>query len=391
MKNKLMLLAFVLFISFGATAQVDLIESLEGNVSATNKDAFQFEPVINLESTSVKNQGRSGTCWSYSGGSFLESEMLRKNEEAVDLAEIFTARHVYLEKAIMYVRLHGNLRYGDGGELHDVIDMFDKYGAIPQSVYDGLNYGTTINNFGEMQAALKGFLDGVIKNKNGKLTKNWKIAFNAILDSYLGVIPEHFEYEGKTYTPKTFAEEVVNLDADDYIEITSLPAQPMYQDVFLPLPDNWSFKYAYNVKMKDLTKIIDYALEQGYTVGWATDVSEKSFSWKNGVAYIPQISYKSMTKKERKNMFSEPHEELTVTPEMRQVAFNNYSTTDDHGMHIIGLAKDKNGKEYYIVKNSWGTTNDYNGYLFVTKTYVQYKTTGILLNKEGVPDSILKD
>src|SRR5699024_2035021 len=201
------------------------------------------------------------------------------------LAEIFTARHVYLEKAIMYVRMHGNLRYGDGGELHDVIDMYEKYGAVPQSVYDGLNYGTTINNFGEMQAALKGFLDGIIKNKNGKLTKNWKVAFNAVLDSYLGVIPEHFEYEGKTYTPKSFAEEVVNLDADDYIEITSLPAQPMYQDVFLPLPDNWSYKYAYNVKMKDLTKIIDYALEHGYTVGWATDVSEKSFSWKNGIAY----------------------------------------------------------------------------------------------------------
>lgn len=390
MKNKLMLLAMTLFLAYGATAQVDLIKSLEGNVSKTVKDNFQFKPIINVEATSVKNQGRSGTCWSYSGNSFLESEMLREGKEPVQLSEIYTARKVYLEKAKMYVRMHGNLNYGDGGELHDVTNMYKKYGAIPESVYDGLNYGTDINNFGEMQAALKGFLDGIIKNKNGKLTQNWVKAFNAVLDSYLGEVPEHFKYKGKTYTPKSFAKEVVGLDANNYIELTSLPDQPFYQDVFLPIPDNWSFDRAYNVKMNDLTSTIDNALKNGYTVGWATDVSEKYFSWKNGIAYVPQVDYRMMTKEERENMFTKPHKELKITPELRQTAFDNYQTTDDHGMHIIGLAKDKTGKEYYIVKNSWGVHNDYNGYLFVTKAYVQYKTTALLLNKKAVPSNILK-
>ncbi len=390
MKNKLTLLALALFLSVGASAQVELINSLKSNHSLNSKEGFDFEPIINLETTSVKNQGRSGTCWSYSGNSFLESEMAREGKEPVDLSEIYTARCVYLEKAKNYVRMHGNIRYGDGGELHDVVNMYAKYGALPQSVYDGLNYGTSINNFGEMQTALKGFLDGIIQNKNGKLTKNWVVAFNAILDSYLGEVPESFEYKGKTYTPKSFAKEVVGITPSDYIEITSLPAEPLYTDIFLPVPDNWSFDYAYNVKMTDLTDIIDNALEEGYTVGWATDVSEKYFSWKNGVAFVPEVPYKSLSKEERTNLFSEPHNELKVTPEMRQEAFDNYSTTDDHGMHIIGLAKDKNGKEYYIVKNSWGTTNDYNGYLFVSKTYVQYKTTALYLDEAAVPKKILK-
>ncbi len=390
MQNKLTLLAMALFLSFGATAQVELINSVKGNRSINAKAGFQFKNVIDLGSTPVKNQGRSGTCWSYSGNSFLESEMMREGNDPVNISEIFTARHVYLEKAKMYVRMHGNLNYGDGGELHDVINIYRQYGAVPQSVYDGLNYGTSINNFGEMQAALKGFLDGIIKNKNGHLTQNWVRAFNAVLDSYFGKVPEHFTYKGKTYTPKSFAKEVIKLNPDNYIEVTSIPNKPKYTDVFLPVPDNWSFDYAYNVKMTDLTKIIDHALEEGYTVGWATDVSEKSFSWKNGIAYVPKVDYRYMTAKERKNMFKGPKPEKTITPEMRQLAFDDYKTTDDHGMHIVGMAKDQNGKEYYIVKNSWGTHNDYNGYLYVTKAFVQYKTIALLLSKKALPKGILK-
>lgn len=390
MKNKLLFLFLSVLISAGTSAQDNLIKSLEGHQSKNAKEGYQFQPIINIEATSVKNQGHSGTCWSYSGNSFLESEMLHQGKDPIELSEIYTARRVYLEKAKMYVRMHGNLGYGDGGELHDVLNMYRDYGAVPESVYDGLNYGTTVNNFGEMQAALKGFLDGIIKNKNGKLTHNWQQAFDAILDSYLGEIPEHFDYKGTTYTPESFANEVVGLKADDYIEMTSLPNQTFYEDVLLPIPDNWSFDYAYNIKMEDLIKSIDNALENGYSVGWATDVSEKYFSWKNGIAYVPEIDYNAMTKAERKNMFSQPHKEMKINPEMRQEAFDDYRTTDDHGMHIIGLAKDKNGKEYYIVKNSWGTNNDYNGYLFVTKNYVRYKTIALLMNKKAVPQSILK-
>lgn len=376
--------------SVGAMAQDDLIKSLDKNKSLAAKEGFQFKPQVELKTTSIKNQGSSGTCWSYSGNSFLESEMIRQGKQPVDIAEIYTARCVYIEKAKNYVRMHGNLGWGDGGELHDVINIYKKYGALPQEVYNGLNYGLDYNKFAEMQAALKGMLDGIVQNPNGQLTPNWLDAFTAALDSYLGKVPEKFEYKGKTYTPQSFAKEVIGVDANDYIELTSIPAEPVYQDVFLPVPDNWSFDQAYNVSMDDLTTTIDNALKKGYTVGWATDVSEKYFSWKNGLAYVPEKDYKDMTEEERETMFSSPKKEMNITPEMRQNALDNYSTTDDHGMQIIGMSKDQNGKEYYVVKNSWGEKNDYHGYLYVTKNYVKYKTTALLLNKAGVPDGILK-
>ncbi len=366
-------------------AQDDLVNSLSKNKSNKSKEGFQFTTIINLSHNPVKNQGSSGTCWSYSGNSFLESEMIKNGKKPVDISEIYTARCTYIEKAKNYVKMHGNLSWGDGGQLHDVTNIFDKYGALPYAVYTGLHYGTDINRFGEMQAALKGMLDGIIKNKNGKLTKNWLPAFTAVLDTYLGKVPESFFYEGKMYTPKSFAKEVIGLNAKDYIELSAIPAEPLYEHVFFPVPDNWSFDYTFNVSTNDLTDAIDYALKEGYTVGWATDVSEKYFSWRNGVAFVPEKEYKDMSREERANLFSSPKKERVITDEMRQEAFDNYTTTDDHGMQIVGLAKDQNGKEYYIVKNSWGTRNDYKGYLYVTKAFVQYKTTAILLNKKGLP------
>ena len=390
LKNNLKTFLLISFVTISSSAQVDLIKSLDANKSTVSKESFQFTDVINLETTSVKNQGSSGTCWSYSGNSFIESEMIKNGKKAVDISEIYTARCVYIEKAINYVRMHGHVAWGDGGALHDVINIYKKYGALPQEVYTGLNYGTDYNKFGEMQAILKGMLDGVIQNKNGELTPNWLEAFTAVVDSYLGKVPEHFEYEGKTYTPKEFANKVIGLNANDYIEMTCIPSEPVYQNVFLAVPDNWSFDYAYNVNMEDLTASIDNALKKGYSVGWATDVSEKYFSWKNGVAYVPAVDYKNMTTEERNTMFNGPKPELNVTVEMRQKAFDNYTTTDDHGMQIIGLAKDQNDKEYYIVKNSWGQSNDYNGYLYVTKEYVKYKSTALLLNKHAIPKNIYK-
>lgn len=371
-----------------AVAQDDLVKKLEGNKSDSSKKKFMFKHVIDLENTDVKNQGSSGTCWSYSTNSFLESEMIRMGKKPVDLAEIFTARCVYTAKAENYVRLHGALDYGDGGACHDVINMYAKYGAVPQSAYSGLNYGTSKNKFGEMQAILKGMLAALVKNPNGKLTPNWQRAFEAVLDTYLGEYPENFTWNGKQYTPKSFAKEVVGINPDDYVELSSFTNAPYYQQTMLMVPDNWSFDKVYNVKMNDITDIIDNALEKGYTVTWATDVSEKYFSWKNGVAFVPEKDWEDMEEDEQKELFNGPKADRKITAKMRQTAFDNYTTTDDHGMHIVGTAKDQTGKDYYIVKNSWGDKNDYKGYIYVSKPYVQYKTTAFLLHKKAIPSDI---
>ncbi|GIZ15666.1 aminopeptidase C [Capnocytophaga catalasegens] len=376
---------------FIGSAQDNLIKSVEGNHS--QKAGFQFTTIINLERTEVKDQGSSGTCWSYTGASFLESEMIRMGKTPVDLSEIFTARNTYIEKAKQYVRMHGHLDYGDGGELHDIINIYAKYGAVPQQVYSGLNYGTTRNNFDEMQAGLKGFLEGIVKRPNvKKLTPNWDKAFIAALDAYLGEVPESFFFNNKKYTPESFAKEVVGINPLDYIEFLSYENQPKYQNVLMAVPDNWSYDWAFNIEMNDIIQIIDNALKKGYTIAWASDVSERYFSWRNGVAFVPEQDWDDMTPEQRNTLFDNPPtKERTITPQIRQQAFDNWETTDDHAMHIVGLAKDQNGREYYIVKNSWGINNDYQGYLYVTKTFVTYKTTALLVHKDAVPNAIMKN
>lgn len=371
-------------------AQDNLVNALQNNKSEDSKDKFQFTEIINIEKTPVKNQGSSGTCWSYATNSFMESEMIKAGRTPVNLSYMFAARNVYLEKGKQYVKMHGATALGDGGSLHDALDMYRKYGAIPEEIYTGLNYGTKKNDFSEMGSLREAFLETVIKPKRGKLTPNWFQAYKGVIDAYLGTPPEKFKWEGKEYTPKSFAEKVVGINPDDYVEMSSFIEYPLYEQFILPIPDNWSLGQVYNVKMNELTEVIDYALKNGYTVNWATDVSEKYFSWKNGVAYVPAKDYADMDKEDKDDMFSGPQPERLLTEAMRQEAFDNYETTDDHGMHIIGLAKDQNGREYYIVKNSWGESNDYKGYLYVTKAYVQLKTTAILVNKAGVPKNIAK-
>jgi bleomycin hydrolase len=373
-----------------AFAQDYLINSVKSNQSANSKDAFVFKDVINIERTPVKNQGSSGTCWSYSANSFLESEMIRLGKEPVEISQIYTARNAYIEKGVNYVRMHGAITLGDGGALHDVINMYKKYGAIPQSQYTGLTNGATKNKFAEMAAINEGLLAAVVKNPNGELTTNWQKAYTSVLDSYLGEVPKSFDYKGKKYTPQTFAKEVIGINADEYVELSSFSDHPYYDRFVLMVPDNWSLDMVYNVKMNDLTAIIDNALKNGYTVGWAGDVSDKGFSWKNGVAYLPAKPFAEMTAEEKEAIFKGPQAELEVTEQMRQSAFDNYDTTDDHGMHIVGLSKDQNGKEYYIIKNSWGATNDYQGYMYMTKNFVKLKTTAILLNKGGLPKDLAK-
>ncbi|MBW1657566.1 MULTISPECIES: C1 family peptidase [Flavobacterium] len=374
----------------GCFAQDVLVNSLKLNASDKSKENFKFTEVINLGTTSVKSQGSSGTCWSYSTNSFLESEMIRLGKQPVELSQIYSARNVYVEKGINYVRMHGAITLGDGGALHDVINMYKKYGTVPREVYTGLNYGTDKNKFAEMAALIEGVLAAVVKNPNGELTPNWQKAYAAVIDSYLGKVPDNFTYKGKNYTPQSFAKEVVGINPDEYVELSSFTNTPYYQKTTMMVPDNWSLDQVYNVKLNDMTDVIDNALKKGYTVAWATDVSEKTFSWKNGVAYVATKKFDDMTAEEKADLFNGPKAEPEITPEMRQAAFDNYTTTDDHGMHIIGLAKDQTGKEYYIVKNSWGETNDYKGFLFVTKNFVKYKTTALLVNKGGIPGELAK-
>ena len=383
------LLSLLMLMGAGSLfAQDNLINALANNQGKDVQKYYQIKPVFAIGVTDVKEQGHSGTCWSYNGASFLESEMIKKGKQPVDLAEIYTARKVYLEKAINYLRMHGALTWGDGGELHDVINIYRKYGAMPQIAYTGLINGATKNNFKEMQKDLEGYLKDIVASE--KVPANWKEVFEQKLDTYLGAVPKTFMYNGKMYDPQSFAKEVVGLQDEKYIEMLSVEHKPKYQNTLMAVPDNWSYDYAFNVNMEDIIRTIDYALSKGYTVAWAADVSEKYFSWKNGLAVVPEKDYNDLSAQEQKDYFHVYWNEKTITPEMRQKAFDNYETTDDHAMHIVGLAKDQNGREYYIVKNSWGTNNDNKGYLYVSKNYVRYKTMAIMLNLKGTPKDLVK-
>jgi bleomycin hydrolase len=367
------------------------------------ENGYDFTIVKELPATSVKNQYRSGTCWSFSAISLLESEMLRKGKEAVDLSEMWIVRHAYSDKAKKYVRFHGNLNFAGGGAFHDVTNMIKKYGIIPEEAYDGLEYGTEKHVHGEIDAVLKGYVDKVIKNKNRKLTPAWHDGFEGILDAYFGPKPQKFTYKGKEYTPKSFAKEYVEINPDDYIELSSYTHHPFYSKFILEVPDNWAYDRVYNLPIDELMEVIDHSIEEGYTIAWASDVSEKGFSWKNGVAVVPskdledmsdteKSKWEDLTEEEKQKMmysFDGPVPEKEITQEMRQEAFNNWQTTDDHGMHITGIAKDQNGKKYYKVKNSWsGEDHVYDGYFYASEAFVRYKTMDIMIHKDALPEEI---
>jgi bleomycin hydrolase len=364
---------------------------------------YVFEDEISLAATPVKDQYRSGTCWSFSGLSFLESEMIRLGKPEVDLSEMFVVWHTYSVKAKKHVRVHGNLNFSAGGAFHDVTNMIREYGIVPESVYDGLNYGEEKHVHGEMDNVLKDHVDAVVKNGNRKLSTVWHEAIEGTLNSYLGELPQKFEYEGKQYTPQSFASDYVGLNMDDYVEITSYTHHPFYEKFILEVPDNWSWDQVYNVPLEELENIIDYSLKNGMTVAWAADVSEKGFATSNkGVAVLPAAPEENMDdaeiakwealpqKDKEKELYKldNPVSELVVTQEMRQRAFDDYETTDDHGMHIIGTAKDQEGHTFYKVKNSWGDYNKYDGYFYASKPYVNYKTMCIMVHKDGIPQSI---
>jgi bleomycin hydrolase len=377
-----------------------LSPSFAQNKEKKDTTGYKFTDIIRLPATSVKDQYASGTCWAFSTVSFLESEMARNGmniKDVPDISEMYVVKKVYEQKAKKYVRMHGTIEFGGGGSFYDVIWTLKNYGMVPENVYPGLNYGTKKHNHAELDKVLKAYVDVLVKEN--KLTTAWFRGFDGILEAYLGKEPKSFQYKGKTYTPKSFAQQVIKLNPDDYVSITSYTHHPFYKPFALEVQDNWQWSKSYNVPMNEMVQIVDYALKHGYTVAWGADVSEPYFSYHNGIAVVPDLPMKDLVVTERsrwektnpkKYHLDKPGKEKTITQKMRQQAFDNYSTTDDHGMHIVGLAKDQNGTQYYIVKNSWNTNNPYKGYLYVSKAYFEYKTMNFLLNKNAIPKNIRK-
>lgn len=358
-------------------------------LKTVNVGNFNFTVIHDLEATSVDNQNRSSTCWSYSSLSFLESELLRQGKGKYNLSEMYVVRKAYEGKADKYVRMHGTQGFAAGGAFHDMLWVWKNYGLVPNEAYPGNTYDDTLLPIHwEMDEALKAFVSSIIQNKNGKLSHYWKSALNGILDAYLGKEPASFSYQKQTYSPQSFAQHI-GLNADDYVSITSFTHHPYYQTFAVEVPDNWAAGLSYNVTLDDFKHILEYAIKSGYTIAWGADVSEKGFSFVNGVAVVPQQSWKEMDKAMADSMVKYPIPQLNITPEIRQYAFDNYETQDDHGMHITGLVKDQKGTVYYKVKNSWGTSrNSCGGYLYASEAYVLYKTTNILLHKNALPKDI---
>jgi len=367
--------------------KLSLLFLLAGTLVFGQETGYTFTMKKELACTPVKNQNSSSTCWCFSGISMLESELLRVGKQPYDLSEMFIVRHTYEKKAQMYVRMHGSSSFSGGGEYGDLISRIREVGLVPDAAYTGLNYGEVKHNHGEMDAALKGYMDAVIKGS--KLTTAWFPGLNGILDAYLGKNPESFTYEGKTYTPASFTKEL-GINPDDYVLLTSFTHHPFYKQFVLELPDNWAAGSFYNLPLDELMQIIDNSVTNGYSVGWASDMSDKGFSMKQGVAIIPEKNWNEMTEDELSKAFSGPHAEKVITQEMRQKEFDNYTTTDDHGMHIVGLATDQAGNTFYKVKNSWGVMGKYDGFIFVSRPFIMLRTTNIMVNKNAIPAAIAK-
>ena len=359
---------------------------------------YVFTTVVENPVTSIKNQSSTGTCWCFSALSFFESEIIKAGGPEVDLAEMFVVSHAYADKAEKYVRLHGVLNFGPGSSFGDALYVMKHYGMVPNSEMEGLNYGTDAHQHGEMDAVTDAYVKAVVKNPNRKLSTAWKKGFQGILDAYLGERPEKFVVDGKEYTPKTYMESLpINLD--DYVDIVSWTHIPYYEETIQEVPDNWRWEKAYNVPLEDMMAIIDNALNNGYTLAWASDVSEKGFT-RDGIGVVPDTEAikKAAGSDEARWIGADPRNpgktvvtpgpELTITPEMRQAGYDNYQTTDDHGMHMYGIAKDQNGTKYYIIKNSWGAAGAYKGIWYVSESFVKYKTMDILVNKNAIPQDI---
>lgn len=387
---------------FRAIIAVLILAGMIVTVNAQEQSGYSFTDKIDLEVTSVKDQHRSGTCWSFAAISFLEAELLRTGKGEYDLSEMFLVRNCYSKKADKFVRMHGKTNFGAGGLAHDLLMVWKNHGLVPESAYSGMVIGEEGHVHGEMDAVLGGYVERVINNPNRKLTPAWKKGFEGVLDAYLGAYPADFTYKGKEFTPESFAASL-ELDPDDYVTIGSFTHHPFYEPFILEIPDNWDWNMIDNVKMDEMMEVLDHALEKGYTVCWDADVGEKGFNWPLGLSLIPseqiedlsnleQGRWSELSEREQQALFydfSKPKKELQITQELRQQWFDNYKTTDDHLMHITGTAVDQDGNKFYKVKNSWGVgSHVYEGYFYCSEAYMKAKTIFLMVHKDAVPGRI---
>ncbi|MGM9838268.1 MAG: aminopeptidase C [Paludibacteraceae bacterium] len=399
--KKIAIAAGLCMMSIGLAAQNDTTL-----LPKDTTEGFVFTTIDSVGITPVKDQHRSGTCWAFSTIGFLESELIRMGKGEYDLSEMFVVNHTMVDRAEYVVRMYGNAQFAAGGSAYDVIYCLKNYGMVPQSAMPGILYGTTkadtLPVHGELDAVAGGYVNALTNSKLKRLTPVWKQGLQAIYDTYLGACPTEFTYEGKTYTPQSFVQSL-GLNADDYVSITSYTHHPFYTTFALEVPDNWRMDQMYNVPIDELMRIIDNALAKGYTMAWGADVSEVGFTRK-GIGVMPDadngadLTGSDMAKwlgmssdDRRKELTKKPLPELEITQEMRQQAYDNWETTDDHGMQIFGTAKDQNGKRYYMVKNSWGTQrSNYQGIWYISEAFMKYKTNDILVHKDAVPKDIRK-
>lgn len=369
----------------------------QAQAQEAQNEGYRFTDIKRLPATSVKSQDRTSTCWSWSGISFFESEIARLGHDTVSLSPMYVVWHTYDGKADRYVRLHGEMNFAPGGAHYDVQWVIANYGIVPFDNYPGLNYGEDKHVHGELNSLLKSYADVIVRNPNRKISTAWKQGYDGILNAYLGNIPENFTYQGKEYTPQSFTQEI-GLNMADYVQLSSFTHHPFYTQFAIEVPDNWLNGNVYNLPLDEFMDVLDKAIDKGYTFAWAADLSEKGFT--DGIAVVPTFDTKEMSdaeitkwlelpKDEQQKQFAKhPCSEKKITQENRQQAFDNYQTTDDHGMHVVGKAKDQNGTPYFIVKNSWGKYNKYDGYLYASYPYVAYKTLSVMIHKDALPKEL---
>ncbi len=371
-------------------------------IPASAQNGYEFSVIKENPITPVKNQSSTGTCWSFAGVGVFESELIKMGKGEFDLSEMYIVRRNYEDKAIKYARLHGHLNFASGGSFADVMETLDDFGILPEEAYRGLNYGSETHNHGELDKVLKGYMDGIIGARN--VTPVWFEGFSAILDTYLGEVPETFVYDGKEYDAHSFRD-WLGLKQDDYISLTSYTHHPFYTAFPVEVPDNWRWALSYNLPIDELMEVMEHAIMEGYTIAWASDVSEVGFS-RSGIAIVPdenapenagsdQERWLGQSARERDadlraRVGKELLAEKSITQEMRQEAYDRYETTDDHGMQIYGIVQDQKGNPFFMVKNSWGETGPYKGLWYASFPFVKYKTMSIVLNKKALPASIAK-
>ena len=387
-----------------------IIVMLLGLIVATSvmaqEPAFEFSVVKENPITSIKNQNQAGTCWCYSSLAFIEAELLRMGKGEYDFSEMYIVHNTYLDRADKAVRTHGDVSFSQGGSFYDVIYGMEAFGLVPEAeMRPGVMYGMELSNHNELSAVSDAVVAAIAKGKHRSLQVDpegqplWKKAIEAVHDIYLGVRPETFTYEGKEYTPKSFYDSL-GLDASDYVSLTSYTHHPFYKPFVLEIQDNWRWAQSYNLPIDELMEVFDNAIEKGYTIAWGSDVSEKGFT-RMGTAVLPDdtkgadlqgsdmAKWLNLTEEEKKNT-PKPSTEKWCTQAERQIAYDNWETTDDHGMLIYGIAKDQNGTEYYMVKNSWGEAGTYKGIWYASKAFVRYKTMNIIVHKDALPKEIRK-